>query len=199
MRAAKTHTEVRREQIVEAAMAIIATGGLSSLSIAGIAERVGIVPSAVYRHYDGKDAVMAAVLGHLRSRLLANVDAVCAETPEALGRLRRLLARHMAMLVETPALPRVIFAHFAQVEPDGGFSGLHETLCDYLRAVARIVEQAQQEGAIRRDIPPRTAAVTFIGLILPAAMLHRLSGGDFDPMAHVDAAWPMVMRGMAAT
>ena len=198
MRAVKTNTVVRQEQIAEAAMEMIAVGGLSSLSIAGIAERVGIVPSAVYRHYKGKEAVLDAVLDLLRSRMLTNVEAVRAETPDALGRLRSLLVRHMAMLVGTPAFTHVVFAHFSQADHAERWSSLHDTMCSYLQEIARIVEQGQQDGTIRTDIPPRTVAVMFIGLVLPAAMLHRLSRGGFDPTAHVDAAWPVFMRGLTA-
>jgi len=198
MRAAKTNTDVRQEQIAEAAMDMIAAGGLTALSVAGVAERVGIVPSAVYRHYKGKEAVLDAVLDLLRSRMLANVEAVRAETPNALDRLRSLLVRHMTMLVENPAFPHVVFAHFSQADHAERWSGLHETMCAYLQQIARIVEQGQQDGMIRNEIPPRTAAVMFIGLVLPAAMLYRLSGGEFSPKAHVEAAWPVFMRGVTA-
>ncbi len=198
MRAEKTNTEVRQEQIAEAAMEMIAEGGLAALSIAGIAARVGIVPSAVYRHYQGKEAVLDAVLELLRSQMLANVKAACAETPEALDRLRSLLVRHMTMLVETPAFPHVVFAHFSQADHAGRWSGLHETMCAYLQEIARIFEQGQHEGGIRNEIPSHTAALMFIGLVLPAAMLYRLSGGEFSPKAHVDAAWPVFVRGLTA-
>ncbi|MBN2450666.1 MAG: TetR/AcrR family transcriptional regulator [Lentisphaeria bacterium] len=198
MRAVKTETDIRRDQIAEAAMELIGAGGLSSLSIAGIGERVGIVPSAVYRHYKGKDAVLDAVLQLLRARMLAHVEAVRGETPGALLRLRLLLVRHMTMLVEHPAFSHVVFAHFSHAGHAARWSGLHDTMCAYLKEIARIVEEGQHEGAIRSDIPSRTAAVMFIGLVLPAAMLHRLSGGDFDASAHVDAAWPVFLRGLAA-
>ena len=198
MRAAKTKTEVRQEQIAEAAMEMIAAGGLSGLSIAGVAERVGIVPSAVYRHYEGKEAVLDAVLDLLRSRLLANVEAVRAAEHNSLGRLRALFARHMTMLAENPAFPHVVFAHFSQADNPERWSGLRDTMCAYIQEIVRIIEEGQAQGDIRPEIPPRTAAVMFIGLVLPGAMLHRLSGGDFDSAGHVAAAWPVFMRGLTA-
>ncbi len=198
MRASKAETAVRQEQIAEAAMDLIGAGGLSGLSIVGIAERVGLVPSAVYRHYKGKEAVLDAVMALLRSRMLANVESVRAETPEALPRLRRLLERHMAMMVEKPAFIHVVLAHFSQADHAERWSSLNNTMCAYLQEVVRIVEQGQADGAIRPDIPPRTAAVMFIGLVLPAAMLYRLSGGKFDSAAHVESAWPVFERGLTA-
>ncbi len=198
MRAAKTNTGVRQEQIAEAAMEMIAEGGLTALCIAGVAERVGIVPSAVYRHYKGKEAVLDAVLELLRARMLANVAAVRTEMPDALERLRSLFSRHMDMLVENPAFPHVVFAHFSQADNAERWSSLHETMCAYLQEIVRIVEEGQAKGDIRPEIPPRTIAVMFVGLVLPGAMLHRLSGGAFDAVAHVNAAWPIFMRGLTA-
>jgi AcrR family transcriptional regulator len=198
MRASKEETAVRQEQIADAAMELIGAGGLSGLSISGIAERVGLVPSAVYRHFKGKEAVLDAVLDLLRTRMLANVAAVRAEESEALPRLRLLLERHMAMMVERPAFIHVVLAHFSAADHEGRWSSLNATMCEYLHEVTGIVEQGQADGAIRAEIPSRTAAVMFIGLVLPAAMLYKLSGGKFDPAAHVKAAWPVFMRGLTA-
>jgi len=198
MRSRKTATHIRKGQIAEAAMGLIAAKGLSGLSIAGVAECVGIVPSALYRHYASKDAILDAVLALLRERLLANVEAVRIETPYALDRLRSLLVRHLALLTENPAFPHVVFALFAEADHPERWSGLRDTMRSYLREIARIVEQGQQEGTIRRDLPSHTAAVMFIGLILPAAILHRLSNDAFDPETHVETAWPMFRRGLTA-
>jgi len=194
MRATKTDTETRQEQIAEAAMEMIATGGLASLSITGIAERVGIVPSGVYRHYEGKEAVLDAVLDLLRSRLQANVEKVRGDTPGALARLRALFTLHMRMLVGKPAFPYVVFDQFAQADRPERWVRLRDTMCAYVHEVVRIVEEGQLEEAIRADIPPQTAAVMFIGLVLPAAMLHRLSEEDFDTSFYVDTAWPAFVR-----
>ena len=57
MRAEKTDTETRRGQITEAAIALISDGGINNLNIAGIAEKIGIVPSAVYRHFKNKEEI----------------------------------------------------------------------------------------------------------------------------------------------
>ena len=110
MRTQKTNTAQRERQIVQAVLDMITTEGIHGLRIVGIAERVEIVPSAVYRHYAGKEAVLDAVLARLRKNLLQNVAAVRAETPHALSRLKNLQARHLAMVAETPALPYVVFS-----------------------------------------------------------------------------------------
>ena len=69
----KLDTEVRQEQLAQAALSLITTQGPKSLSVARVARRVGLVPSAVYRHFESKDELLDAVLEMIRERLNANV------------------------------------------------------------------------------------------------------------------------------
>ncbi len=49
--ARKLGTEIRKQQIAQAALSLVASHGLKGLNIAGIAGQVGLAPSAVYRHH----------------------------------------------------------------------------------------------------------------------------------------------------
>ncbi|MFA6716814.1 MAG: TetR/AcrR family transcriptional regulator [Victivallaceae bacterium] len=196
MRARKTDTEVRKLQITEAAMGLVSEGGIGNLNIAGIAEKIGIVPSAVYRHFKNKEEILNAVLELLRKQLLSNVEKVELEASGAFFRLRFLLELHADLLKRNPVFPYIVFAHFSQSDHVKQLSSLNSTICAYLQGIARIIEKGQHEGEIRSDIPARNAAIMFIGLILPVAMLHRLSGDKFDILKHLDVAWPVFMKGL---
>lgn len=194
MRAQKTKTETRQEQILEAAMELIGTEGVYALNIAGIAERVGIVPSALYRHFRSKDDVLDAVLELLKTRLLDNVARVRKETPEALQRLKSILMRHVQMLNENRAIPHVVFS-------DGFYTGhpnrkarVAEIIMTYLGKIQEIIEEGKQNGTIRHDVAPSTASVMFLGMILPAAVLWNVTEGSFDMIAHAGNAWPAFVR-----
>src|SRR5271165_1472178 len=90
MAEAKLQTRIRREQIAEAALELVAGEGVKRLSIAGVARRVGLVPSGIYRHFKSKDAMLDAVLDLLDSKLQANVEAARKETSDSLHRLHDL-------------------------------------------------------------------------------------------------------------
>ncbi len=83
----KLDTEIRQEQILEAALDLVAQKGMKGLNLGAVARRVGIVPSALYRHFKSKDAIMDALLDLIESRLLANVRAVKEEVPDPFSRL----------------------------------------------------------------------------------------------------------------
>lgn len=198
MRARKTATTLRREQIITAALELIAAEGVYALSMGGIARRVGIVPSALYRHFDSKDEVLDAVLDSIQRRLLDNVSRVRRDTPGALERLRRILMRHARMLSETRTIPHIVFS-------DGIYTGHPErkakvagVITGFLGSIEAIIAEGQADGTIRGDVAPATAAVMFIGMVLPAAVLWNVTEGTFDMSAHAASAWPAFKRCIAA-
>lgn len=198
MRAKKTRTDIRQEQIVHAALEVIGTDGFHALSLAGIAERVGIGVSSVYRHFGSKDEVLDAVLEMLHRRLLRNVAEVREETAEAMGRLRRLMERHARVLEDNRAIPHIIMS-------DGLYAGhsprkekIRRILDEYLGEIRDIVRQGQAEGAIRADADPVTVSALFLGVLLPAALLRSVSGGAYGIADHFRRAWPVFRAGIAA-
>lgn len=191
-------TEVRREQLAEAALELIAAHGLNHLSVARVARRVGLVPSAIYRHFAGKDDLLDAVIALIRERLHRNVEVAMEQTPDALDRLRHLLLAHVRVIRENKGILRLVFAdelHRGQPESK---ARIYEMVGSYLKKVAAIVARGQQEGSIRQDLDPATAAVMFLGLIQPAAILWHLSGGEFDVTKQVQKAWPVFLSAISA-
>src|SRR5450756_2159291 len=108
----KLDTLVRREQIIQAALSLIGSHGLRRLSVASLARRIGLVPSALYRHFKGKEDVIEAVLQHIRDSLQQNVRVVRDETPDALERLRRLLMLSLIHISEPTRLGMISYAVF---------------------------------------------------------------------------------------
>ena len=197
MSARKTDTEQRQEQITQAALDLINDKGVSGLSIAGIARRVGIVPSALYRHFSSKDAVIDAVLDLIRQRLLDNVAHVRQQTNVPLEQLRLLLIRHAFLLDENRAIPSVVFSEAVYTGAPERKTRVAGIITDYLKEIQAIIALGQQDGSIHKKIEPATAAVLFMGMILPAAILSNLSEGLFDVTAHVKNAWPAFVRSVS--
>jgi AcrR family transcriptional regulator len=187
----KLNSEIRQEQYAQAALSLVAADGLKNLSVARVARRMGLVPSALYRHYQGKDALLDAVIGLIRERLHANVAVVLEQTPDPLERLRRLLMAHVRVIRENEGILRVIFSEELHNGHPERKAQVWEMVEGYLKRVADIVAQGQRGGQIRQDIDPGTASVMFLGLIQPAAILWNLSGGKFDVTRHVQNAWPV--------
>ncbi len=198
MPAPKTQTLQRQEQIVQAALELINDSGVTGLSIAGIAQKVGIVPSALYRHFTSKDAVLDAVLDLIQQRLMANVAHVREQTPVPLQQLKQLFTRHAGLLNENQAIPHVVFSDAVYTGLPDRRARVAQIIFTYLQEIQAIIASGRQDGTIRKDVVPATAAVMFLGLIMPAAVLWNVSGGNFDMAAHEKSAWPAYERSIAA-
>jgi AcrR family transcriptional regulator len=82
-----------REEILEAVSALLdETNAESAVSIRAIAERVGVTPPSIYRHFEDKEALLSAVCADVFTQLTSRMAeaAAKARTPldalEAVGR-----------------------------------------------------------------------------------------------------------------
>lgn len=184
----KLDTETRQEQIAQAALDLVAGRGIRGLNISAVARRIGVVPSAIYRHFKGKDDVLDAVLDLISTRLLSNI-AAARKTSDTLECLRLLLMLHVQMIRENEAIPRVVFSD----EVYGGHSGrkakMNMILQKYIGEVTIIVQEGQQRGQIRSGLNAETLALMFLGIIQPAAIIWHLSEEKFDVTKHAERAW----------
>lgn len=188
-RTPKIKTQVRQEQIAQAALMLIARRGLNQLNLDALAEAVGVVPSAIYRHYPGKDGVLDSVLELISKQLLANVQAVREATKNSLERLRLLLFRHVQLVRHHAGIPRVLFSEQIFAGRPTRRRRAHQILQDYLHEIARIISEGQQAGCLRTDLPVETMALMFLGLVQPAVILWLMSNRSFDVARHVEQAW----------
>jgi AcrR family transcriptional regulator len=187
----KLGTKVRREQIAQAALALIANEGVNGLNMAGLARRVGLGTSSLYRHFESKDQVLDAVLDLLQERLLGNVQIAIREAANPIEQLRHLLAMHLRLILEYQALPRLFFSGDLYAGHPERKQRLYGIVKTYLEEVAKILRQGQKECTVRLDLDPDAVSVVFLGLIQPTAILWHLSDGEFNVGRQVERAWPL--------
>jgi AcrR family transcriptional regulator len=99
-----TAEPTRRAEILAAAAELIARRGYHGVSIGELGRAVGLTGPALYRHFRGKDAMLAEMLldisGRLREEGLRRVAA--AEDPQSA--LEALLGWHLEFSLGNPAL-----------------------------------------------------------------------------------------------
>ena len=190
----KLDTKIRQQQIAEAALSLIATQGLSQLSVAAVARRVGLVPSGIYRHFKGKDQIIDAVLELLERRILDIIDVARQASPDPVELLRRVLMGHIRFIREGRAIPRIVFSDEMHAGQPGRKARVHAIVTQYLDHIARFVEQGQEQGRLRAGLDAQSVALMLIGLVVPAGIVWHLSDGGFDVTKHAQRAWRILSR-----
>jgi AcrR family transcriptional regulator len=112
-----------RNSLVEEAVRLIEREGLDAFSLREVARRVGVSANAAYRHFEDKDALLAAVaargLGVLARRMREAIEGVTTRGagPRAIAHLRATGRAYVAFALAKPELFRVTFARGA-ITPD---------------------------------------------------------------------------------
>lgn len=106
----------RQRQIVDHAIDMIGEGGLSGLTMRRLSERLGVTEPALYRHFENKTAILAAMLTVLEAETYERLPLDQTASPDALvAHFDRLFA----LLTERPALATVVFLdEFATTDPE---------------------------------------------------------------------------------
>ncbi|TVR65191.1 MAG: TetR/AcrR family transcriptional regulator [Spirochaetaceae bacterium] len=137
----------RQRQIVDHAIEMISEGGISALTMRRLSERLGVTEPALYRHFENKTAILAAMLRVLEAETYERLPLDGAATPSALvAHFDRLFA----LLTERPALATVVFLdEFASTDPD--LQGMVRRLLaknrDRLAAVFTSIQASVPPGA----------------------------------------------------
>lgn len=194
MRAAKTKTEVRQEQIAQSALTLIASRGFHRLSLASLARDVGVVPSAIYRHFQDKDEVLDAVLELISQRLLQNVAAARRKKSSSLERLHDMLMRHVRLVQNGVPIPRVVFSEEIFTGHRKRRQRVRQLFQQYLGNVAELIQEGQAAGEIKDEFSSQTLSIMYLGLVQPSAILWLISDGEFDFTQHVGNAWLIYCR-----
>jgi AcrR family transcriptional regulator len=189
MRAKKARTKIRQEQIAQAAMQLLALRGWQRISLAAIAKEVGVVTSAVYRHFKSKDEVLDAVLDLVEQCFQSNVQGASGNDP--ITCLHDALMRHVDLIISGVPVPRIILSEAVFTGHPRHRKRVQKIYQNYLAEIAVIIRAGQEEGLIQHKLNPETLSIMWLGLVQSPAILWLLGQGDFDLKQHCERAWDL--------
>ena len=162
----------RREEILDAALAIADERGLEAVSMRALAERVGVTPMALYRHVKDKAALLDGMVGRLLSALLptdGGDGALAGEEPTWDQRLDALAHACRAVTQRHPWAAHLLFSRPA-VTPDA------------VRAVDIIYLALVEAGVPESEVPRLERLIsTFVIGFAASEASGRFSPGALDP------------------
>ncbi len=184
----------RRTGLLNSAASLFAQRGFNGVSIEDLGAAAGVSGPAVYRHFEGKQALLGALLVGVSEELLEGGRAVLAAEPDAAASLRALVAFHVDFALGNPDVIRV---------QDRDFESLGDDDCSAVRSLQRAYVELWVD-VLGRLFPERAAPIrrlqahAVFGLINSTPHSVRLHGPaagrsdvpDTTPRAVLEAmAW----------
>lgn len=172
--------------IDEAVLTLLREVGFAGLTIASVASRADIGKPAIYRRYEDKATMVAAVIARSQLRPLEIAEA---------GDTRAELLAAMAdgFPPDAPGYVRLIGALIAEeVRHPEVMAAYRESVLGPRRArVMAVIERGRQRGDIRRDIDPVDAVDRLAGPLL-ARVFAGEDTGEAWRRRNFDAWWKTV-------
>jgi AcrR family transcriptional regulator len=175
-RTARTARERVREEMTAEILAVarehLADEGAAALSLRSVARDLELAPSALYRYFDGRDALLSALIMAAYESLAAEAERAADEAAHQPGSsdAERWLEVPCAMrrwALERPHEWGLIFG-----TPVPGYEAPQDTVEPYARvasALARPAVEAKSAGRLRADAPVGASSETLRKAVAPIA------------------------------
>jgi AcrR family transcriptional regulator len=185
----------RREQMLRAALEVIADRGYADTRIADVAERIGISPALVIYYFKTKDQLLTEAIRYLDNIWYADGQRRMTELPTAVARIEEIVA--MSCLPEADADPHsswtlwldfwALAAHSPEV------AVLRQRDDERWRDLIGSLVRSGQEAGEFRALDPDSFAITLCSLLDGFAIQIGLS----DPVVDPEQAFQLCMRFIA--
>ena len=179
---AKAPAVDKRRAILDAAIQVFARSGYHGTRVSDIADEAGVAYGLVYHYFSSKDEVLNELFIERWSLLLKATE----EADSAAATPREKLEAVAGFIIESyrhdPELMKVIVMEVTRAANSFGRTHLPEIRRAY-EGIAKIVSDAQADGAFRADIDPEFAAMWFYGAIeqlLSGWIFELFPAGDAD-------------------
>ncbi len=189
-----------RNRVAEAALSLIGTGGIRSVTPSAVARYLRIPRARVARAYPNHAAIAAALLDYVEERLEEHVRSAATGAEDAIARLERLITISCDAIRGDSRLLSVALAIALSLGARGRAQRQRvlSILMSYLKDVTEIVRDGQRLGQIRVDVDAGTVALMYLGVIQPAAILSHVSDGSFDLRNHVQRSFKLFREAITA-
>ena len=179
-------SELRQRELVDAALHLIATEGITALTTRRLADAVGLSSGAIFRHFPTLDDLLAAVVAQVEVVLDATYP------PAALPPMTRLehfiAARAHAVGAQLGILRLVLSEQFLLSLPADGAARLTACVVRTRRFIEQCLRDGQAAGEVRADLAPEALAPIVMGTVSALALVpDRGRRREADARATKDA------------
>ena len=171
------HGNLRRE-LIAAGVDAVGEQGAGALTLRGVARRAGVSHTAIYHHFDDKEALLAAVAEEAYRELTKRMKSAASRVgADPIRRIHAFARAYVRFAADRP----VYFKVMGEPEMHRGVGergNLREAHDEALGGLANAVADAQAAGSLAGD-DPRKLAISFWMLVHGYAESHRTGRGLF--------------------
>ena len=165
--ATEVNHDERRQMVVVKALGLFAKMGYAKVSFLTISEATGIARTALYRYFKTKREIFDAAIHSVTSVLVDVLNSICVK---GLPVPRRIEQSCLVVMEAIPSTKEFVYAIcdfvFSMVRTGENMTSRIEMFTGGFRVILqRLVAEGVQNGELKSNIDPESAAETFFALM----------------------------------
>lgn len=148
--------EVRRRQVLDAAVRVFARKGFAATRIEDVAAEAGIGKGSVYLYFDSREALLDGAFAELVAESEATLERAADGVRPPLARLEELVRGVLTSATSRPELSRILLDLWSmgRGDPEPGDIGLPLDMAQVYRQYRKVVADLLREAAVRGAVRP---------------------------------------------
>lgn len=182
-------------RILEAAVKVFAEQGFFQSTVSQIAKEAGVADGTIYLYFKNKDDILVQFFSYKTKQVFARFREDVDKADNAIDKLRNLIRRHLEEFQSDRNMAVVYQAETHQksrlVEKQ-----IKEMSKMYFDIVSEIIEQGQEDGAIRKDLYLSLVKRFILGAVDEVINTWLHSGGNYDLASMADPLVELFLKGI---
>ena len=185
------------QQIIDAAIRVFARNGYYNSRVSDIAREAGIAAGTIYLYFKTKDEILVTLFREKMAGWVASVRREIAGEPDAVAKLRKLVALHFQVLEQHPDLAEVLQVELRQGHKFFRGASAHEVSA-YFDLIGGVLDEGIAAGLIRHDLPVKVATKMLFGAMDQVATSWVLGKRGYRLTDSADAVASIFLKGIVA-
>ena len=165
--------ELRRREVADAALRVIAQQGLGRFTALAIAREVGISDAALFRHFKTMEEIVLAAIDRVEEILFAGFPPAGRDPLDRLGDFFR---QRVAVIEANPGVARLVATDaLAQAAPPAGVARVAEFRRRSVRFIRACLDDAARDGLLADGLASGEGVVLVLGAILALTQARGLA------------------------
>ncbi len=153
----------RQQEIIEASVELINSKGIQGFTIKNIAKIVGVSEPAIYRHFDGKTAILVALLDLLKENSSQIYGKKLVVEGTIIAKIESIFENHFKTFTKMPALSSVVFSEELFRNDKSLTVKISEVIDFNTKVLLGIVIEGQKRGEVTKDVEAAHIVIMLMG------------------------------------
>jgi TetR/AcrR family fatty acid metabolism transcriptional regulator len=188
-------TGEKYQNIIEAAVKIIARYGYHQAQVSKIAREASVADGTIYLYFDNKDDILISLFKEKMGALIEATSARIEPLESAEDRLRELIYMHLWQLSKDRDLAIVTQIELRQSNPTIR-AGINQVLKPYFNLIDQIIFLGKEQKVFRSDVEHRVARKMIFGTLDEAVNSWVLNERNYNLVSLVDPIHNLFINGL---